>query len=129
MNLRAFQILGKLCFGAYLFHILFQFAWKYSREEILKEYDRHFLMHEVFLCVVYSFCAAFVYHLILEKPLLNIEAHFTKRQRLQKITDTENVHSDTTKAYTVVQQEPDHKTQEQPHQESVVEELHDYEQF
>jgi len=128
MNLRIFQILGKLCFGVYLLHLLFMVAWKYSTETILKEYNHSFMMQKVFLCAVCSFLAALIYHLILEKPLLNIEAHFTKRQRLQKTTHTDRVHADSTKAYTIAQQEPDHKSPEQPDIEiSDVEELVDNE--
>jgi len=81
MNLRVFQILGKLCFGAYLLHSPLQMAYNYTRETILDRYDSDYLLYKIKLNILHSFAAAFVYHLVLEKPLLNIEAHFSKRQK------------------------------------------------
>jgi peptidoglycan/LPS O-acetylase OafA/YrhL len=81
MNLRVFQILGKLCFGAYLLHWPLQLAVNYTSEQILDFYDHYVLMDKIKRSIIHSFTAAFVYYLVLEKPLLNIEAYFTKRQK------------------------------------------------
>jgi len=81
MNLRIFQILGKLCFGAYLLHWPLQLMINYRTEKILDRYDSDYLLYKIKLNILHSFAAAFVYYLVLEKPLLNIESHFTKRQK------------------------------------------------
>jgi len=81
MNLRIFQILGKLCFGVYLLHWPLQLVVNYRIEKIIDRYDSDLLLHKIQLNVLHSFLAAFVYYLVLEKPLLNIESHFTKRQK------------------------------------------------
>jgi len=81
MNLRIFQILGKLCFGVYLLHWPLQLVVNYRTEHILDRYDSDLLLYKIKLNVLHSFLAAFVYYLVLEKPLLNIESHFTKRQK------------------------------------------------
>jgi len=81
MNLRVFQILGKLCFGAYLLHWPIINAIIYTSEYIPDEYDHGLYMRRSIKTIIYSFIAAFVYFLVLEKPLLNIEAHFTKGKK------------------------------------------------
>jgi len=82
MNLRVFQILGKLCFGAYLLHWPIINSIIFTTEYIPDEYDQGLYIHRSLKTILYSFVAAFVYYLVLEKPLLNIEAHFTKGKKL-----------------------------------------------
>jgi len=84
MNLRIFQIIGKLCFGAYLLHWPIALAMNYTSLNIPDHYDHDLLMAKIYKVTFYSFLAALVYHLVLEKPLLNIEAHFSKGKRANK---------------------------------------------
>jgi len=104
MSLRIFQILGKLCFGAYLLHWPLQLAVNYRTEHIPDNYDHTILRHNILLNILHSFAAAFVYYLVLEKPLLNIEAHFTKRQK----PTADTAENQTNAQYKVISEFPDH---------------------
>jgi len=83
-NLRIFQVFGKLGMGFYLIHFLFVYDGMYSMENLQAEYSFDILMYALQKVIVYSYLCAFLYHLVLEKPLLNIEAHFSRRQRSNK---------------------------------------------
>jgi len=84
MNLRIFQVSGKLSMGFYLLHFFFVYDAIHKLENLQVEYSSEIIMSTLFKVILYSFLGAFIYHLILEKPLLNIEAHFTRRLRPDK---------------------------------------------
>jgi len=79
LNLRIFQVFGKLCWGVYLLHWPFIHSINYRTHNIPEEYSTTRIWRTTDKVIVFAFIAAFVYHLLIEKPLLNIENHFTKR--------------------------------------------------
>jgi len=118
MNLRIFQIIGKLCFGAYLLHWPIALAMNYTSLNIPDKFDHDLLMTKIYKVVLYSFTAALVYHLVLEKPLLNIEAHFSKGKRASKsapaVETVPSTPSTITQGYAVLDEEGD-KGESTPH--------------
>jgi len=79
LNLRIFQVFGKLCWGVYLIHWPFINAINFRTHNIPEEYSISRIWSTTDKVIVFAFIAAFVYHILIEKPLLNIENHFTKR--------------------------------------------------
>jgi len=84
-NLRIFQVFGKLGMGFYLVHFLFVYAAVFTVEDLQVEYSFDITIYAIQKVILYAYLSAFLYYFILEKPLLNIEAHFLRRKRPTKL--------------------------------------------
>jgi len=78
-SIYAWQVLGKLSFGMYLFHIPVVFTVLYTQDRFAENFDRPYVIATILktFCGTYVICL--IYWLIVEKPVLSIEAHFNKK--------------------------------------------------
>jgi len=110
MNLRVFHILNRLCFGAYLMHCALLYLTRFTMEDLLAKYDHRGIVHQIFRTFTLAFAAAFVYYLILEKPLLNIENAFTKVKIVRKPTAVTSEGANPSKGYVPLSESVDRET-------------------
>jgi len=71
--------------GFYLVHFLFVYAAVFTVEDLQVEYSFDITIYAIQKVILYAYLSAFLYYFILEKPLLNIEAHFLRRKRPTKL--------------------------------------------
>ena len=77
-SLRVWQILGKLGYGLYLFHIPVAYAMRYSMNHITEEYTSGLLAATVIKTIIITYCVAFIYWMLVENPMVNIDIHISK---------------------------------------------------
>ena len=80
LNLRIFQILGKLSFGVYLFHWPVLMLVVMTADELPEHITLSTVVGRWMKVFVIASIISLVYHVILEKPLINLEAYNSKQR-------------------------------------------------
>jgi len=78
MNLRIFQILGKLSFGVYLFHWQVLVCVVMTTDELPEHITLSMVLYRWLKVFVIANIISLVYHVILEKPSISLEAYFSQ---------------------------------------------------
>ena len=77
-SLRIWQVLGKLGYGLYLFHIPVAFAMRYTMNHMSEEYTSGLLATTVIKTILITYPIAFIYWMLVENPMVNIDIHISK---------------------------------------------------
>ena len=85
LNLRIFQLFGKLSFGGYLFHLPILQAIRFTQDDMSPAFTDEELVESTTKTIYLAYLVSIFYYCLTERPIISIETHFIKKKKAAKV--------------------------------------------